>query len=396
MFNSIIRKRYESGSSNSLPYLARQGEYVLRRLPTLERVTHGTRIASAFRPGCRLVMALYLDYDENYADCCPACFSPDSGIEGVTRSCACGILYTRVAAHRSHILMYPAHRESIKQSDHPHERCECGSEQVSRQEVVLGPDPKPIAQDASEAPTFQNFGNAKNVEICTPLMVCITDLLGYTYMIPWSVVKTVKGVSFFLQWFAAGGSLFQWPQDYMLVDDSGHELAEDYWESNLYPGISIKLTLRARKFNDMRLEFTSRIEDALSTSPLYSSASNAKKATNDVCSFLNVAPSQTDLRQIVGDAVVASSPRICQASSATFEAREVVPSQWLCHVCQKKSATCSAHKRHVQSHLFALKCPQECVVCDKINGPCFVSEHVDPAQGDDESASPVSNPTSLM
>lgn len=392
MFNSIIRQRYESDSSNILPHLARPGQYAIRRLPTHEEVSYDKALASVFRPGSRLVMSLHLEYDESYADCCPACSSPDAGVEGVTRICACGILYTRVPQYQAHVVMFPAHMTPAKQPEQLHEKDDQGnSKQEVQQEVTSAPDSEPTPPRASDMTRLHNLGSAKNVEITPPLMASIIDLLGYTYMVPWSIARTVDGILFFLQWIAGGGSLVQWPQDYMLVDDVGSELTTGNWKSETYPGISIKLTLRAQRFNSMRLEFGSRIQDALSRSSLFSFPTDAKAATEEACSLLNVAPSQVELEEIVGESVRALSQGLSQASSATSNAREIIASHWLCHVCQEKSSTCSAHKKHVQSHLVALRCPRECGICDLNNLPGSVKEHFAQGQSKRKPGPPVSS-----
>ncbi|KAM0722482.1 hypothetical protein Q7P37_001923 [Cladosporium fusiforme] len=376
-FDFIIRQRFATNSSLPLPYLAGSGQYVLRRLPTYKEVPRGTSLASAFRPGSRLVMTLCMGYDDEYANQCPGCEHPDDGVEDVSKDCPCGILYTRAIEPKTIILMLPAHSNPLEQPSHPHQKCrECGSEQSSPQEAFCGPDPKPLPLEAWEIPTFHDIDTVKNVDFATPLMTSVTDLLGYTYMVSWHVIRRVERFSFFLRWFPAGGQLFHWPQDYDLVDDIGHELNEENWAANTYPGISIKLILRAHVCNlNIDEEFGLRIADALLTSNVISHAGDLEDATERVCSFLGVVQSQTEVKKIVSKSVATFLQRPSQLSS-TSQALAIGVSHSLCLICRRDFKAYSALKKHVQSHLVALRCPGDCGPCDRTDLPYFVGEDV--------------------
>lgn len=387
MFDFIIGQRFAPDSSLPLPYLAHSGHYVLRRLPSYKEVPHSAPLASVFRPGSHLVMTLIMGWDDKYERCCPGCDNPDEGVENVTYNCRCGVLYTRAIEPKEHILMLPAHTKAVEQPDDSHHTCDDREfEQRAPRSMFHGPGPKPIQQEAwdLEVPPFHDVTVAKNVDFATPAMVCLTDLFGYIYMVPWRVIRQAAGLTFFLQWFTAGGPLFQWSQDYHLLDDDGTVLREEIWETHAYPGISIKMVRRHDGCNKtLREEITSRIEYALSTSHLVSKTSSIDDAVHNACLLFSTAPSQTEVREAILDSVSAFLQKSPRSDSPSCKAPTIDESRKFCLICRKGLRTHLAFKDHVRSHLYALRCSKDCVACDTAGLPSVIGKDVDQGQAAD-------------
>ena len=240
MFNTVLCRKI--AKDFEMPEFVRKGQYVLRQLPSYREIPHGTPFSLAFRPGVHLAMSLIMMYDEKYAEKCPCCPTADLGIENVTQLCPRGTAYTRAKDHTQHITMLPSHFSL--QEEHS---CGCihSCAYVEAKPFVdatnhecLG-DSHPSENHA--VPSFDDFLSVKHVDFSTPPMVLITDLFGYLYSVPWRIVKSVEGLSFFLKHFSAGGSILTWQDDYRVSNDTNTDVTSENWTELGYPGMSLKL-----------------------------------------------------------------------------------------------------------------------------------------------------------
>jgi hypothetical protein len=389
IFNTVLRHNFAKDSE--LPTFARTGQYVLRYLPSLREVPRGTPFSLAFRPGARLVMTLIMMYDESYADSCPHCRVPDTGVEAVAQRCSCGTAYTRAKDPTSHVLMLPSHSSVLKElgSRHVDSSASMEADNSSGTPDVEHINDADLCGDLA-VPLYDDV-NAKNVDFSTPAMVIVIDLLGYLYSVPWRNISSVDGLYFFLQYFPAGGSVLKWQDDYCIMDDTALEITPENWTEVAYPGISLKLyPFHQNLGHNMCQLMVPKIEVEclawLSKTP--------RIDLDSLVSHLYLAIGAFDSQRQLQELIVDTATKFCPGShrealvnsSRSTTARRCCA----CSFCRKQFSTSIGLAKHVQLHLLALRCPSLCVSCDEGNLPYFMGEIVSERGRDREDSAAVS------
>lgn len=391
LFDYVLRRKF--ADDLELPEFVRSGHYVLRDCSTYREVPLGSRYAQIFRPGARLVMTLTLRYDEGYADCCPRCQMPDRGVEDITTPCHCGIVYTRAKQPKSFVIMLPSHSSLLDAPGHGASLFDtCIPEETNSPLPVFGPMLEQAEEAAVDTPTFNDAANIKNVDFSAPPMVMVKDLLGFVYLVPWHIARTLDGIRFFLKWCTAGGRILGWPRDCMIFDEFENQLTPDNWLVLAQPGSL--LTMRLREFagtGTLRQLFASRVSSILSASRLTLRHDNITAATEEACLLIGAADAQAQLKDFIRSAVTAEwlsagQPTVPEEPNIVDEA-----SHCRCLICCREFEASFILAKHAQSHLAPLRCQDECVSCDATNLPYFLGEDVSQRDCDERSRSVVSS-----
>jgi len=354
-----------------LPSFAREGRYSLRYLHTHEEVSHGALFAQVFRPYTRLIMPLVVSYEDQHADTCPGCRSHCDTDSSPTLRCACGVVYTRLSRSEDHIRMQPAHRKPF----HQLVQAVAPMDPISAQLSPMVDPPARHQSSTDKKPRFKFVKNIKNVDFSAPRMVSVRDLLGFMYTVPWRMVRTTEKVTFFLRRFTAGGSLFDWTRDYIVVDDDANkELTVANWETTAYPGISV--ALRPRDSCDqatLRQNLVTRIQDMLSRSAQTPRKQDFQDVVDEMCLLMGGTSAQIELRSFV-EAAVNVQWLIQSTRHPTPTQPETFPS--ICLICRKEFSALVDLAKHAQCHLTVLRCEGHCNACDRQRLPFFVDENV--------------------
>jgi len=207
----------------------------------------------------------------------------------------------------------------------------------------------------------------------------VLHLLGYTYIMPWHMVRTAKQMRFFLRFFTAGGSILDWTHDYVIVDDEDTELTPANWESGARHGISITLHLGNRDglvaLQDM---LRSRIRGILSTLAPTFRGQGIRDVVEKVCLLVGASRAQFEIRDLVNDAVVKDwgnhDKRYGSSSSVAGQASANPSSS--CLICHDTYARSLDLADHAHCHLIALSCARACTTCDAQKLPYFANEDV--------------------
>lgn len=378
----MLRRRI--AEDMQLPKFARAGRYLLRYLSTYDEVPCGSIFTLVFRPGARLIMPLLVSYDDKNVDFCPACRSPNDNTEKSTLQCGvCELVYTPSKVSFTHITMQPAHRKSLSESSEA---------ETTVNEEIIHP-PVPVVSDALERlqclPASNDFRfkivqNFKHVDVSSPRMMLVLDLLGYMYTVPWHMVRTADQMDFFLQFFTAGGLILDWTHDYVVVDDRNSELTPANWESGAHPGISITLHLKNRGGPiALRKMLTSKIEDVVSASALAIRGQGLQDSVDKVCLLVGASNAQFEMKGLVREAVVSHwtnrNAGYCSSRLLAVETRPVpAPS---CLICHKILFTSPKLAKHALCHLISRRCEEDCSTCNAKDPLYFGNEDASQRRG---------------
>jgi hypothetical protein len=337
-------------------------------------------------------MTLIMMYDGTYANSCPHCRAPDSGVSAITQRCACGTAYTRAKDCTDCVIMLPSHSSVLT---------DLASEDTDPSAYVASDDASGCSNDehmddsarcGDYVVPFYDDVNAKNVDFSTPPKVLVTDLLGFFYFVPWRHVSTVDGLTFFLQYFPAGGSVLTWQDDYRVVDDTEFEITRENWSEVGYPGISLKLCpCRREAGHNLCQTIISKIEAECLTRLSKTPEVGIDSLISHLCLAIGAFDSQRQLRQLIVDTTTA----LCLDNNRAVlvnSARPVTVNQhWPCLICPKQFSTTTGLAKHVQSHLAALRCPGPCVSCEESDLPYFMGEVVSERDSGCEDSTAVSD-----
>jgi hypothetical protein len=319
-----------------------------------------------------------MKYDESCADGCPHCRIQDGGLEHITQRCSCGISYTRAREPRNHILMLPGHPTILADPDLPRPRASTSADAESSTRVsVPGPAVKPAHYKKFSVPRFDDICNVKNVDFATPPMVLITDLLGYLYSVPWRIVRDTDGLCFFLDNFVCGGPVLAWQHDYRVFDDTDMEVTPENWTELGYPGISLELqSCFGEKGPGLRQVFVSKIETECKAVVSKRPMDSLDSVIKHLHLTIGASDSQHELRQLI----VETATALCQSGSHAVWSgalqRTTARRPEVCLICCKQYSTWENLAKHARSHLVALRCPDDCVICDDSDLPYFMYEDV--------------------
>lgn len=373
----VLRQRI--AENMQLPNFARAGRYLLRYFPTYEKVPRGSLFTQAFRPGARLIMPLLLSYDDKNVDICPACHAPNDTTGSSTSQCGvCGLVYTRSKQSYTHIIMEPAHRGPITE---PSEAKSTADEETVNQRTPIVPNAleRPQKLPTNDVPRFKIVQNVKHVDVSSPRMMLLFDLLGYIYIVPWHMVETAEQMAFFLRFFTAGGLKLVWSLDYVVLDDRNIELTPANWEAGAYPGISITMRLKNQDgLIALRNTLISKIQGVLSTLAPTFQGKRLEDLVEEVCLLVGASKAQIEMKCLVRKTVVAhlDNYRKCHYSSSSVVVQDRSISSPSCLICHEACATSLDLAKHARCHIMALRCAGVCNVCDTEESPSLAKDDV--------------------
>jgi hypothetical protein len=359
-----------------LPKFARAGRYLLRYFQTHEEVPNGAKFSQVFRPGSHLIMPLVVSYDDQLADICPGCRSPSNMTGDSTLRCACGTVYTRLSRCQNKILMLPAHRKPLHQSN---EQATPGLQQLDHFSSTADTSTRAQQVPTTKMLQFEVVKNIKKVDFSAPRMIIVLDWLGFMYLIPWRMVRTTEKLKFVLRRFIAGGSILDWTRDYTIIDDEKKELTPANWESSAHPGISIAVRPWSKiDHAALRQTLVSRIQDVLSTFTRSLQKCELGDAVEEVCLLVGATSFQSEMRTLVEDAVSSQWHK-------GFKRRRTPPgrvtqtettSASVCLICDQDYTTFLDLAKHTRCHMTVLRCADVCDTCDEQGSPSFAEEDV--------------------
>ena len=323
-------------------------------------------------------MTLIMMYDESHADGCPQCRTQDGGVEFVTQRCSCGTAYTRAKEPRNHFLMLPGHSSILADLDIPNSRASTSADaEDATRALNYGPMVKPAHYEKFSVPCFDDICNVKNVDFAAPPRVFITDLLGYMYSVPWRVVSGTDDLCFFLHNLTSGGPVLIWQRDYRVFDDTDTEVTPENWTELAYPGICLQLhSCHGKNGHGLRQVFISKIETEFKEAVSKHSMDSLDTLIQHLCLTVGASDSQYERRQLIVETVTALFQPGSRAARSGLLQRTTTRGPKVCSFCREIYPTWKALATHAKSHLVALRCPGECVICDDSDLPYYRTEDV--------------------